>query len=183
MRTALALLALLPFLAGCPLPQAVPGENQAGTAAPVPRIVFEDTTPMETAIDVAKNCPAAPVFTLRATLYDANNLEVVEGRWFLDYDPIALNIGTVRLDTSPGSSNPADVKRALAPFAFDKLTDWQGPTYGTHVVELVISNGFYALGGDPAGGLPNRTAHDGYATQTHRWVFRYVDSGGRCGIP
>lgn len=174
---ALSLLAALPLLAGCPIDQPLPTVG-GPFLLPPPRIVFELVSPQETTIDVSKTCPTTPTFTFKATLADENREEQVEARWFVDY-LVPGNTGVQAFDNPQPSANAEDILRPVRDFL------WTPGDYGTfaapvHVVELVASNAFYALGttGLP---LPNRTPTPGGETQVFRWVLRYVDTGGRCG--
>jgi len=169
------LAAALLVLAGCPLPQALPETVAAGSGGFGPRIAFELLAPQATFIDVGKGCAVPPRIELHATLVDRDQLEPVDARWFVDYQPVT-NFGIARSDAPAG--NTQDFLRPLAPFQY-VLPDWQGPAYPMHVVELVVSNGFKPL--DLASdALPNRMPVAGRDTQAFRWVFRYVDSGGSC---
>lgn len=164
------------LLAGCPLPQALPDTVTGGTVGFGPRIAFELVAPQSTFVDVGKGCTAAPRFDLHATVVDADRLEPVKARWFVDYHPVT-NFGIAREDDAAG--NAQDFLRPLATFAY-VLPDWQGLDFPAHVVELVVSNAFkdLNLSTDP---LPNRMPPAGRDTQIFRWVFRYVDAGGSCG--
>jgi hypothetical protein len=171
-----ALLALpLAWLAGCPIDQPLPVLSGVRSS---PRIVFEEVSPKGTIIDVSKVCSSTPQFTLQAILVDENLVEAVEARWFVDYQ-VPGNVGLA--DTSEPAPSPSgsDATRRVRDFI------WSPLDYGTflspvHVVELVVSNGFWPLNhpGDP---LPNRTPQTDRETQVFRWVFRYVDPpGGQC---
>jgi len=166
--------ALLVGLAACPLPQALP-ETITAAGGFGPRIPFEQVSPQATFIDVRKDCASAPVFTLRATLTDRDQLERVKARWFVDYQ-VPGNVGYLREDDPPG--NDQDFQRPLPDFVYALPVG--GSDYGTHVVELVVSNGFKELY-LPSDALPNRMPDSEHDTQTFRWVFRHVDSGGSCG--
>lgn len=171
-----AALVALALLAGCPLPQALPDTVAAGASGFGPRIPFELVSPQATVIEVRKDCGAAPAFRLRATLTDRDQLERVEARWFADYQ-VPGNVGILRSDFPDG--NGQDFLRPVPELVYS-LPDGSGPVFGTHVVELVVSNGFKTLdlASDP---LPNRMPVPDRDTQTFRWVFRYVDAGGSCG--
>jgi hypothetical protein len=168
---------------GCPLPQAVPAVGRNGQVlVPAPRIVYELLSPQSTVVDVAKTCPAAPQFTLSASVSDENTIEAVEARWFVDYDAMSASGIQAFSFPEPDPADPSNPRRAVDPFIFAPV-DWEGPGYALHVVELVVSNGFRVLG-EPGLRLPNRTPQDGYETQVFRWVFRYVDPpGGLCAFP
>ncbi|MBI5066665.1 MAG: hypothetical protein HZB56_00380 [Deltaproteobacteria bacterium] len=166
--------ASLLLLAGCPLPQALPETVAGGTGGFGPRIAFELVAPQSTFVDVGKACATPPRFDLHATVVDRDQLEAVKARWFVDYHP-ATNFGIARQDDAAG--NGQDFLRPLPSFAY-VLQDGAGE-YPVHVVDLVVSNGFKDLDLS-ADALPNRMPVPGRDTQTFRWVFRYVDSGGSC---
>ncbi len=170
-----ALLALLG--AGCPLPQPlteVANTGQANTTPP--RIVTESVVPSQTVVSVARSCPSPATFALKATIHDDNTLEQVDARWFVDYAPDPYNARPYHSDVLPAPEDGTSVLRAVPPLSL--VFPVPDAALG-HVVELVVSNGFYALD-DPAAPLPNRSAQPGYETQVFRWVFEYVDSGGAC---
>jgi hypothetical protein len=101
----------------------------------------------------------------------------VDARWFVDYR-IPDNVGVADADQPPPSGNASDPTRPVRDFV------WSPLDYGTfaspvHVVELVVSNGFWPLN-TPGLSLPNRSPQPNRETQVFRWVFRYVDSGGAC---
>jgi hypothetical protein len=83
-------------------------------------------------------------------------------------------------EQSSASPSPSDIYRTLTAFVFAPL-DYGPIAASPHVVELVASNGFYALG-TPGLSLPNRTPLPGRETQVFRWVFQWVDppAVGRC---
>lgn len=171
-----ALLALaLALLPGCPIDQ--PLQVISGVRSS-PRIVFERLSPQGTIIDVSKTCPSTPQFTLQAILVDENLVEAVEARWFVDYQ-VPGNVGLADFDEPAPSAGGSDPARRVRDFV------WSPLDYGTflspvHVVELVVSNGFWPLN-RPGLALPNRTPQEGFETQVFRWVFRYVDPpGGQC---
>jgi hypothetical protein len=181
-RGGLALLAAAAALSGCPLPQAVPEIGLNGQVlVPAPRIVYELVNPQVTVVDIQKSCPSQPRFSLSAVIADESTTEAVEARWFVDYDAASQTTSSVAASEFPlPDPDPTNPHRALSPFVF-LPGDWQG-AQALHVVELVVSNGFYATTetGLP---LPNRTPQPGYETQVFRWVFRFVDSGGACAYP
>ncbi len=165
---------------GCPLPQAVPSVV-GQVRVPAPRIVYELLAPQATVVNVAKTCGALPQFTLSASVSDENPAEAVEARWFVDYDPQTASGIQAFSFPVPNPADPSNPRRAVEPFIFAPA-DWEGPAYALHVVELVVSNGFYSVG-VPGLPFPNRTPLDGFETQVFRWVFHFVDSGGACAFP
>jgi len=172
-------------LAGCPLPQPLAEVSRVdgGTITP-PRVLAESALPPDTVLRVRKDCPAAPRFTVQASIIDENVLEQVEVRWFLDYD--ASSSGGTALLRAPDILLPPDPGQAtsLTLRALPPLTVTLAPfdaAAPAHVLEVVVSNGFYAT--DPPGVAPNRSAQPGYEAQVFRWVFGYVDAGGVCAYP
>jgi hypothetical protein len=176
-------------LAGCPLPQPLP-DSPKGTITP-PRIVMDaimvdggkaDAQPI---VFVPAGCGTAPSYTLSATLIDANTLEQVEARWFIDYvatDSLRWYWHYNEL-VAPAQTS-TDLSRAVTPFTFKPYD--QPPLAGlgsagnnapgvVHVVELVVSNGF-----DPSGAAadpPFRGPAIGFETQVYRWTFVNVVPG------
>jgi hypothetical protein len=200
-RTVLAGALAALALAGCPLPQPLP-DYPKGTITP-PRIVMDaikvdgeaaDAHPM---VLVPAGCPAGhtPSYSLSATLVDANTLEQVEARWFVDYVP-GYPADTVRpLPRPPSpylvppSSTATDLSRTVpsfifAPYDFQPLGALGGSLSNVsagvvHVVELVVSNGFDPAGNPPgaAADPPFRGPAPGFETQVYRWTFVNVDPG------
>ena len=176
-------LALLAALFGCPLPQPLAEVSRvdAGALTP-PRILVQSATPSDTLVKVAASgCPSAPAFAMGADIVDDDTTERVDARWFVDYATDQANSVVRGRDDLEGSTDETRTTRQLSTFTFSPLDFGAAP--GTvHVVEVVISNGFFPE--NTAGlALPNRTPQDGYETQFFRWVFLIVDSvaaGGRC---
>ncbi len=171
-------------LGGCPLPQplASVSHQDGGTVTP-PRVLAESAQPADTVVWVKKDCQQQPQFTIQASIVDENVDEQVEARWFLDYSPDASgSYGMLRDDTiaQPLDTAPAPTTRALQPLT---ITFRQGDPAPLHVLELVVSNGFYPSGQEPSGALPNRTAQPGYEAQVFRWTFAYAGTGGICSFP
>lgn len=181
-RAAAASLALL-LLAGCPLPQPLP-DYPAGTITP-PRILQESLWPTsgESLILVPDNCGSTeePEYTLEAQIYDANTIEQVAARWFVNYRPIPAYASWEREDPVPPDANALVLTRTVPPFVFQPyqtpprtdigFTIPPSPPYaavGTvHVVELLVSNSF----GDPSAAPLNRAPAANFETQLHRWTF------------
>ena len=176
---ALALLAasLGAALSGCPLPQPLAEVSRAdGGSVTTPIILPETAVPPDAIVFVALGCPAPGArFALSATVEDVDTTEVVEARWFVDYDPLSGFASKPQFTEPavPAPADPADPSRQLTPFAFEPYR------YGTlvplHVVEVVVSNGFLPAG--DATSPPNRAAIPGFITQAFRWVFQFVDPG------
>lgn len=165
---------------GCPLPQPLSETVtvDGGTVTP-PRIVADSVVPSDTVVQYNADCDGGASFTIQADLIDENTDESVDVRWFVDYvanagDPHSEPLRTTTL------SPPTDATTLRTVPSYDPF-DPTGLDGSVHVVELVVSNGFYAQGTEPDGtALPNRTAMPGYETQVYRWIFQKVDSGGRC---
>jgi hypothetical protein len=180
----LALLAgvTLSLLAACPLPQPLPsvGHEDGGTVTP-PRIFIQSVSPPETVIQVSLSCPTPPAFTVSVDIIDDDTAERVDARWFVDYAPDAANSRLLGgPEDNEGPVDPTVTLRHLLPVVFTPNDFSPTPAPGVvHVLELVVSNGFYPLN-TPDLPQPNRTPQPGYETQVFRWVFQYVATGGRC---
>ncbi|BDG07657.1 hypothetical protein [Anaeromyxobacter paludicola] len=174
-------------LAGCPLPQPLAEVSRVdgGTITP-PRVLAETALPADTQIRVRKDCPSSPRFTVQASVVDENVVEQVEARWFLDYDAgssagaALLRPSDVLAPPDPNETSTLTV-RALPPLTV-VLPPYDAAS-PAHVLEVVVSNGFYQSGQEPPGVPPNRSAQPGYEAQVFRWVFGYVDAGGTCAYP
>lgn len=168
-RAALAAVALA-TLSGCPLPQPLAELGNGNTVIP-PRILVDQVVPSGTRLLVSKSCTGA-VFGLRVAVSTVDfAYPVVEVRWFVDYDP-QTSWGVFQVDPLTLSS---DAPVGEATFAYHPPPYDAARPLG-HVVEVVVSNGFFQLG-DDASALPNRTARPGFETQLYRWVFEYDDAG------
>ncbi|HET7753512.1 MAG TPA: hypothetical protein VFK85_06355 [Anaeromyxobacteraceae bacterium] len=160
-------------LAGCPLPQPVPTVEGDVSVTP-PRILTETVVPADGVVRVAPDCAPEAFVPFSGTLDDPDLDDAVEVRWFVDYSPGMP--GVQQNDFPAASPDGTDTRRALPDFRFFPARYAPGP----HVVEVVVSNGFYSLGRDPPGSLqPNRTPQPGYETQVFRWLIVY-EAGGRC---
>jgi hypothetical protein len=185
----LALVAAL-ALAGCPLPQPLP-ESMAvdgGTVTP-PRIVADSASPKDTVVPVGTTAATAPAgnnpncpppdgtdFAISAQIEDDNTDETVDARWFVDYQTTPGDSYPAMISSIPAPT-PASSAREVPPYHF-KFEKYAGTT---HVVELVVSNGFYPLDEEPADiPLPHRSPRPGYETQVYRWVFQTAAQGWRC---
>lgn len=180
-RPRLAAAALL-LAAGCPLPQPLPSVP-TGSVTP-PRIVedlgstppgtintgFTGATPFDpTSCAVGKE----QQFTLVATVADENFSEAVGYRWFGDYDPASTQYYTplVLGSLDPPAAEPFTLRPvpSLVVYPARFLTP-----DATHVVDLVVSNGFDQRADQTELPLPYRTPITGtqnYEVQSHRWVF------------
>jgi hypothetical protein len=163
------------FLAACPLPQPLP-EYPEGEAVTPPRIITASVAYPETVVRLPAGCAIEPVIDLSAELIDANTVDPVEARWFVNYDADNQDRRRAQraIQVLP-DEDPLVIRRTVPPFRvepydFVPITGVAGNAVGAvHVVELVVSNGF-----DPRGDsapLPNRSALAGYETQLHRWVL------------
>ena len=207
-RFALAALAAT-ALAGCPLPQPLP-DYPPGTITP-PRILADGISIAGTSSNgqpivlVPANCPTEPVYPLGAQVLDANTIEQVEARWFVNYHPQSgIHSLSWKSDVIPPDPDPLVLTRSVPPrnaetgaeepFAFHPyqypppyaLPPTPGPPWPgsdiVRVVELVVSNGFDPAATTwPAAALPNRAPRPSFETQVYRWVFLTVPaSTGAC---
>ena len=177
-----AALAVALALGACPLPQPLPevGKVDGGTTVTPPRILADSVTPADALLQVQRGCPGGAQLTFTATVRDDNTLEQVDARWFVDYAPVPPGSLPYRSDVLPAPEDSTQTDRALAPFV---LALPESDPQPVHVLELAVSNGFYALY-DPAAPLPNLSAQPGFEVQLFRWFIEYVDApGGRCQYP
>jgi hypothetical protein len=176
-RLAAALPALL--LAACPLPQPLP-EYPEGQPVTPPRIVTASVAFPETVVRVPADCAVEPVISLTADLIDANTVELVEARWFVNYDPENQDRRRPHATQVPPDDDPLVIRRVVPPFPVEPydyapLTGAFGGAPGAvHVVELVVSNGFVPPEDEAEAPVPNRSALPGYETQVYRWVLLTV---------
>ncbi len=191
-----AAFAAVALLAGCPLPQPL-SEYPTGQPVTPPRVLTSAirvaaAPETESFIRVPASCPGpAPTYDLSATLYDLTT-EIVQARWFVDYDP-ANELASSPVGGTHDISPPVDplvFSRPVSPFTFNPYDFAAPPGTGSytdhesagivHVVELVVSNGFDPAADTfpaPAGvPLPFRTAKTGFETQVYRWVFQLVQA-------
>ncbi len=183
------LLAAAAALVGCPLPQPLP-DYPPGTVTP-PRIVVDDsvTTISQpgTIVRVPAPCSNAPSFALDAQIREPQDIvRPITVRWFVNYD---ASDGLRRQPTSeetvsaavPGDPTLRDVSAwTFYPYgySYDSITTAQGDAAGAiHIVELVISDGFYTP--DNEAPLPYRSPEHGHEVQVYRWVF-FNDSSVPC---
>ena len=168
-----ALVLVASVLAGCPLPQPVPAIEGSVTVTP-PRILTQTVQPDDTVVRVGTSCAADQSVPFGGFIDAADLDEIVEARWFVDYSAEAP--GVQQNDFPAAAPQGTVTQRPLADFRFFPARF----SPGTHVVEVVVSNGFYAIGRDPAGAVaPNRSPQPGFETQVFRWVVQHAD-GGRC---
>ena len=165
--------AIAVVLAGCPLPQPLPAIEGDVSVTP-PRFVTESVFPAEGVVRVGLDCPQDAFVPFGGTIADADLDEAVEARWFVDYGAGAA--GVFQNDFPLAPPDGTDSRRVLSEFRFFPSRFTATP----HVIEVVVSNGFYPIGQDPVGTLqPNRTAQLGFETQMFRWIVAY-EPGGRC---
>lgn len=170
-------------LAACPIPQplAEVARSADGGAVSTPIILPDSAQPGDSVVLVRNDCGPSAQFALSATVEDLDTDESVEARWFLDWRPDAP--GLVADDPVPASGDPSNAQRLIAPFVFRPFA-LARPTPSLDIVDVVVSNGFLPLG-DPTQPF-QRAAAPPFVTQTHRWVFQYVDPaapGARCTFP
>jgi hypothetical protein len=183
-RSAALAVAAAATLAGCPIPQPIPGVGDvSGTPITPPRIVTESARPRLplTAYGPPSACPGGATFLVDADVIDENSTEPVEVRWFVDYDPANQARRTpLQVETLSAPTVEPVYLRFPAAFAFHP-SDFDAPADRVHVVEMAISNGFLPVGAPvPPGSFPNLTAAPGYAVQVFRWTFQ-PDPAGACG--
>ena len=172
-------------LPGCPIPQPLAEVSRSadGGAVSTPTILPDSALPADTVVLVRTDCNPAAQFTLSASLEDVDTEESVEARWFRDYR--ADNTGLLSDDDVPAAADPSDPLRVIPPLVFRPYGFDASRTVGQlHVVEVVVSNRFLALS-DPTQPF-QRAAEAPFVTQSHRWVFQYVDPsapGARCSFP
>jgi hypothetical protein len=126
-------------------------------------------------VRVGTDCPSGSFVTFGGSIDVPDVEETVEARWFVDYSRTA--VGVVAVDFPAPSPDGSDTRRSLAGFRFFPGDFAAVP--GPHVVEVVVSNGFFPIGSDAGAAEPNRTAQGGFETQLYRWVV-LLESGGRC---
>lgn len=179
---ALAALAVaLASAAACPLPQPLPGVTRidGGTVTP-PRIAVASARPSGTIIfydDAVCNTPGTQGYTLGASVVDQNTDEVVDVRWFVDYDVSQNTLYPWAEQLLPAPADPEEFTRAVASRSFNPVLEpfivGRSPP---HVVELVVTNGGW--GNTP---LPSRSPAPGYEVEIFRWVFQPGPAGSGCG--
>ncbi len=168
--------------AACPLPQPIPGVTRidGGTITP-PRIAVSSAQPSGTIIyyDPAFcGVKGTPGFTLGASVVDQNTDEVIDVRWFLDYDQTQATVYPWGPEQQlPAPNDPEQFTRAVTPRTFNpELEPFIVNPSPPHVVELVVTNGGFT---DTP--LPNRSPSGGYEVEIFRWVFAPRTGSGVCG--
>jgi len=190
------------LLAGCPIPQPLP-DYPPGQPITPPRIVVNDGTRQiafpDTVVRVPAGCATEPLYVLSAPLRDANTIETVVARWFVNYDPTSTSAARplAEADISPPAASEPDPTLRVTPeitfHPYDHV-----PAAGTGggdpraagavtVLELVVSNGFDStadtVSTDPLPPLPYRTPRPQFEIQLHRWVFVAVPPAGDVTCP
>ena len=183
-EAALAALAVAAVaLVACPLPQPVASvrRENGGTTTTPPRVDPSTAVPSEALVRVSTACPEPPTFHVHATLVDDDTTEVVSVRWFVDYarDDARSSLPMFSEEV-PGSEDETQTTRALTPLALTLGAPFDTAAGTAHVLELVVSNGFYALYTDGLP-LPNRTPQPGFETQVFRWIFQFDPASDNCG--
>lgn len=170
------LLAALALLAGCPIPQplAEVSKTAGGTVTP-PRIVVEAAAAgtvgtLDGVVPYDPACTGTPHFTVRVAVIDENTEEVASFRWFEDYQQTGPTANPIYVGTE---SLPPPTVQPLNRRPVPDLSYWPSPgtspATGTpsHLLELVVSNGFGPLTDPPV----NRAPASGYEVQVFRWLF------------
>lgn len=161
-------------LAGCPLPQPLPEVQRTGSTVTPPRILVDTALPADAVVRVRPDCVRGQVIPFSATLEDLDLDDTVEVRWFVDWS--LQRHAPSQIDFPPASTDATNPLRAVRPLSFEPALD--AADGAPHVVEMVVSNGFQAVG--TAGvALPDRTPLPGYETQVFRW-FVMPDAAGSC---
>jgi hypothetical protein len=189
-------------LAGCPIPQPLPDYPQGQPITP-PRIVVNDGARQiaspETIVRVPAGCATGPVYALSAPLRDANTIETVVARWFVNYDPTSSSAARPldERDIPPPPADAADPTLRATPELTFRPYDHL-PAAGTGggdpraagavtVLELVVSNGFDpaadTVSSDPLPPLPFRTPLPLFEIQVYRWVYVAVPPAGDVTCP
>ncbi|HTP52035.1 MAG TPA: hypothetical protein VMK42_15175 [Anaeromyxobacteraceae bacterium] len=187
----LALVAAAALVGACPIPQPLPGVGSidAGLTITPPRVATGSARPALalTAYGPPASCDGGAAFQVSASVIDDNTGEVVDVRWFADYDPTSqAHIAPLSTQTLPAPANSTQVLRTPDPVVFHPSDyDADLPAPRTHVVEMVISNGFEPApdgGFQPSldGGMPYREPAQNYEVQEFRWTFEPQADGG-CG--
>ncbi len=185
-RTTLLALAAAAALVGCPLPQPLP--EYSPIANTPPRIVMDDSVPGNqipysgTIVPVPAGCTGAkPAFPLHAQIRDSNTTEPIEVRWFVNYDPSNSGLWywksqeTIQavVPTPPDATLREIRGWTFLPYDFPSVAGAAADAVGAlHIVELVVSNGFYSPALDAP--LPFRSPAPGFEVQVYRWVFMNV---------
>ena len=181
-RAALLLAAVALGLAGCPIPQPLP-DYPAGTVPP-PRILMDEQLADGAVTLVPANCTTLAPYVLSARVVDANTIESIEARWFVNYDFRDLALSDIRQSSviAPNADS-TNLTRIVPQFLFDPYR--YPPPYGTpaltgppyrvpgvlRVVELVVSNGFDPANANTVAPGANRSPAAAFETQYYRWVF------------
>jgi hypothetical protein len=169
--------AALLALAACPIPQPLPVVQRVdGATVTPPRILAETATPTSGMVIVGNTCPPESAVRFDVDIEDPDLDDTVEARWFVDYAPTAE--GSEFLSEFPiADPNGEDPRRELSGFTFPLAA---GPSGRHHLVELVVSNGFYPVFSEPpALPMPHRTPQPGFETQVFRWTIVY-DAAAAC---
>ncbi len=164
----------------CPLPQPLPGVTRidGGTITP-PRIQVASALPADTIVYYDPGACSAPGvlgFALGASVVDQNTDEVVDVRWFVDYDKAGVTATPWGEEQIPAPTDPEQFIRTVTSQRFNPVSNpFSGPGSPPHVVELVVTNGGFTS--DP---LPSRSPATGYEVEIFRWVFE-PRVGAACG--
>jgi hypothetical protein len=175
-----ALAAALAASAACPLPQPLPGVTRidGGTITP-PRIAVASAQPSGTIVyydETDCGLTGRPGFALGASVVDQNTDEVVDVRWFVDYDKATFTMNPWGEEQIPAPADPEQFIRTVTAQRFNPVSNaWSAPNPPPHVVELVVTNGGFT--NDP---LPSRSPVSGYEVEIFRWVFQ-PRTGAGCG--
>jgi hypothetical protein len=181
------------LLVGCPLPQPLPDYPEGQPVTP-PRVVVNDTfrtVPFpETVVRVPAGCPEAPLYALGATLRDANTVEPIVARWFVNYDlanrpTVTPQFAEDLLGAGDDSFDRETRSFEFPPYQYASVagSGASGTAGALHVVELVVSNGFDPNFDTPTAELPYRQPKLGFEVQVYRWVFLTVTPSADVACP
>jgi hypothetical protein len=146
-------------------------------------------------VEVPAACAIAPSYALTAPLRDANTVETVVARWFVNYD--TRNSSTVSPEQGeeiPGPPDTADDPTlrqtstfTFFPYDYPSVAGTGGVTGATvgalHVVELVVSNSFDPAYDTNQATLPYRKPTQNFEVQVYRWVFLTVPPSADAPCP
>jgi hypothetical protein len=183
MRRIVAAAAGALLLAGCPIPQPLP-DYPPGTITP-PRILTESLTIQDPVIFVPANCTSTepgPAYLLGARLFDSNNIEQVQARWFVNW-PDGGGDPFIEASVPPDEDSTVFVRTVepflFHPYAFAPPAAGGGKPFNApstvRVVELLVSNAFFVPADEAP--VPFRSPAANFETQLQRWTFLLTSDG------
>jgi len=162
-------------LTGCLLPQNIEGTPEAVNLPPTFPLLGATPVDPTTCVSRAQGS-TMPEFQV-VGLQDPNGDEdqLLTARWFLDYDPqnvasqVPIKNDLLAPDREPGED---DYGWTYTVPQFNSLLLPITLSLGTHVLEVVISDGFDVTTAEPV----QRKPKAGHFTATKSWTIRFVDS-------